>query len=983
MEEGGGEAAEAASQDSGRVAMASPDWSQNESEVTVKIDLTSSVSKDQLKVKIQTSSLTVLCGASPIFDEELSGKVNVDESYWQLEGPEDAKKLVAILCKKKALEWRTLTKAEAEQLPEEDVMAENFNVDKLEHDDDDPELVEEQEENERKLEARYKKLVAEKGIDNEDTLNTFFALFDNCIQLYRLNKLSDYLEDVVPVCRKRGDKFKMKGIQALSFVRWKQSRFREALPLFHEMEEHLGKSAALCENIAHTYNSLGDFEKAEDYFRQALRFIEQEHGQNKGNRGGVLLGLGIVRDRLGKHKEALPVCLKAYEFYKERANGAPASLQAKAAISCAKLHAKLGDLPKAESFIREAVQMYEITCGETSPLTASAYHELGKCLWSQRKRADAQKALLRAYELEGMKDAWDLVTILEVHNLLMDTHLKETTAIQREKFADYFDVVNKVTDRVKKELTQDGNAAVYYKAAAELKAWGGEYGEAKALFNVAIPLLKTETSTDTSGLVRSCEEMVSFCDRNLAGTQASPMNFSISEADKKSGGGYREEGDGADAGDGGYEGPIIEEVDEKEEAAVSSSRPAAPASSSPSTGRAVAGADAEPEEAASPVEMRPLEAGRAAEELRGASELCASTGVELLLSSAEELKAHLEGPGKDLCWAESAGRGGPLSGLALCGSDGVFGQLLQLAVRPEEPKADMELKSKLIRRCSEACYDRGLRGLRAAVPMSSDEHAVFATLGWRASHQVWASPENDRPSKKGRTEATGSSAASSSAAPAPKSDPKLKRDDKDVNTYYQAWDKVNVEKTLVEEDGRDPSIVPDRFERAAVDFGELDSGLDVTTRISRFAWDQSEKTVSVYVPFEGVSEENVQAVFRPLGVLIVINHGGKKHWYKVPNLCHEIDTAASLRKIKKDEVVLKLRKAAVGTSWSDLNDEKDKYQKMREYRIQHGDLKGATTEELLADMYQNANDDDRAGLRDAMRVNREKKEEDAKKAKGN
>ncbi|CAE8665969.1 unnamed protein product, partial [Polarella glacialis] len=139
-----------------------------------------------------------------------------------------------------------------------------------------------------------------------ETLNTFFALFDNCIQLYRLNKLSDYLEEVVPVCRKRNDKFTMKAIQALSFVRWKQSRFREALPLFHEMEATLGKSAALCENIAHTYNSLGDYEKAEDYFRQALRFIEQEAGFNKGNRGGVLLGLGIVRDRLGKHKEALP-----------------------------------------------------------------------------------------------------------------------------------------------------------------------------------------------------------------------------------------------------------------------------------------------------------------------------------------------------------------------------------------------------------------------------------------------------------------------------------------------------------------------------------------------------------------------------------------------------------------------------------------------------------------------------------------------------
>merc|ERR1719428_1964861 len=285
-------------------------------------------------------------------------------------------------------------------MPKSNELDENFDVMQLEHDDDDPERVEEQEENERKLEARYKKLKDEKGIDHDETLNTFFALFDNCIQLYRLNKLSDYLADVVPVCRKKGGKYKLKAVQALAFVRWKQSKFREALPLFHEMEDLLGKGAALCENIAHTYNSLGDYEKAEDYFRQALKFIEQEHGQNRGNRGGVLLGLGLVRDRLGKHKEALPVVQKAYEFYKERANGAPASLQAKAAISCAKINCKLGNLVKAEAYIKEAVQMYEVTCGATSPLTASAYMELGKCYWAQRKRADAQKALKRAYEIE-------------------------------------------------------------------------------------------------------------------------------------------------------------------------------------------------------------------------------------------------------------------------------------------------------------------------------------------------------------------------------------------------------------------------------------------------------------------------------------------------------------------------------------------------------------------------------------------------------
>eukprot|EP00971_Amphidinium_carterae_P233399 4632284-Amphidinium_carterae.1 len=44
---------------------------------------------------------------------------------------------------------------------------------------------------------------------------------------------------VVPVCRKRADKYKLKGVQALAFVRWKQSKFREALPLFHEMEDSI------------------------------------------------------------------------------------------------------------------------------------------------------------------------------------------------------------------------------------------------------------------------------------------------------------------------------------------------------------------------------------------------------------------------------------------------------------------------------------------------------------------------------------------------------------------------------------------------------------------------------------------------------------------------------------------------------------------------------------------------------------------------
>ena len=46
-----------------------------------------------------------------------------------------------------------------------------------------------------------------------------------------------------------------------------------------------------------------------------------------------------------------------------------------------------------------AIRTYEVTCGETSPLTGGAYHKLGQVLWEQRRRKPAQKALKRAYLL--------------------------------------------------------------------------------------------------------------------------------------------------------------------------------------------------------------------------------------------------------------------------------------------------------------------------------------------------------------------------------------------------------------------------------------------------------------------------------------------------------------------------------------------------------------------------------------------------------
>jgi len=194
---------------------------------------------------------------------------------------------------------------------------------------------------------------------------------------------------------------------------------------------------------------------------------------------------------------------------------------------------------------------------------------------------------------------------------------------------------------------------------------------------------------------------------------------------------------------------------------------------------------------------------------------------------------------------------------------------------------------------------------------------------------------------------------------------------------------MNVEAVLAADDGKDAAAIVPEVVALKTDFGEADQGLEMIGKITKYSWDQSKLNVSIYIPFDALStipESDITCVFKPFGVLVVVRKAGKKLWYKMPNLCNEIDTAASSRKVKSDQLVVKLRKLEQGQVWSDLSDDKDRYQKQREYRLEHGDLKGATTEQLLADMYKDANDEDRAGLRDAMRINRQKREEEAKSA---
>lgn len=97
------------------------------------------------------------------------------------------------------------------------------------------------------------------------------------------------------------------------------------------------------------------------------------------------------------------------------------------------------------------------------------------------------------------------------------------------------------------------------------------------------------------------------------------------------------------------------------------------------------------------------------------------------------------------------------------------------------------------------------------------------------------------------------------------------------------------------------------------------------------------------------------------------------HVLAIKNLNQSIDPAKSKVVIKAERLVLKLKKVEVGKEWDGLDDTERKKKEARDHRVKHGDLKGATTEQLLKDMYDNADEEGKRGLREAMAKGEEKK----------
>lgn len=341
---------------------------------------------------------------------------------------------------------------------------------------------------EERLENRVAKLRKRYGLNNAITLKQIFKLLDCLIGQYKLNRTDMLLAEIRDACYSMGSDWRIKYIQSLAFCRWKQYRFKEALELFHEQQKTVGASAALSENIGHTYSSLGDLESAEQHFERAIELLK---AGSYGNKGGIYMGLGLVRDRMGKTKEALPILQQALEHYQQEHTKdhqqLDSSIIAKAHMSLGKAHEKLQDLKKAAEHMNEALRMFRRTVGEFSPLTAHALGSLGKVrsMMGPEYQKEAIVLLKQALKLEVSKDAFHLETVWDMLTRLKDVHMEEAKEKQarntsphhsshlnmlRDVYSKYLPLVKQARARITKEHERDdvGTLAVFYKTAGEL-----------------------------------------------------------------------------------------------------------------------------------------------------------------------------------------------------------------------------------------------------------------------------------------------------------------------------------------------------------------------------------------------------------------------------------------------------------------------------------------------------------------------------------
>ena len=369
------------------------------------------------------------------------------------------------------------------------------------------EIIETQLKSEEELEDLFIQLVKSYGPMHALTIQVFFHLFDVLIGLYRLKKCDIYLNVIQDGCisPESSTTNRIKWFQSLAFTRWKQGKLVDAMSAFRKIEDilHNEPSAALFENMAHTFSSMGQYDSAKQYFEKSLEVSGEPNG-------GLLLGLGLLYERTGDIPRGIELVSKALEWYESKfsAKDNESSLEAKCCHALSRMQLNINKVDEAKVHAERALVIFKRTCGDDSPLVTSALRTKAEILDKLEDHENALIAYIESIEGEILKDEVDLAVIVEVIQKVTLCFTKLPIARRSDASSLLIDRMERGCYRLESVVQCDGNIAAIFKLTAELAVYGLRLSTAKKLFARALPLFEKETSLDCSHLIEQCTQAI-------------------------------------------------------------------------------------------------------------------------------------------------------------------------------------------------------------------------------------------------------------------------------------------------------------------------------------------------------------------------------------------------------------------------------------------------------------------------------------------
>ena len=229
----------------------------------------------------------------------------------------------------------------------------------------------------------------------EVVVDSFNAIIDNSAEIQvavdnrenivYFESLVDLLDRLEIENKKVGDFFERLGniSKSLAFYQKAESFLSKALKIRENfLGENHHSTASSYNNLAGLYLSMGEYQKAEPLYLNALKVVGEEYPSTYNN-------LAELYRSMGEYQKAESLSLKALKI-SEKVLGKEHAITAFSYANKALLYHNMGEYKKAESLSLKALKIREKVLGEDHPDTATSYNNLAGVYDSM---GDYQKAV--------------------------------------------------------------------------------------------------------------------------------------------------------------------------------------------------------------------------------------------------------------------------------------------------------------------------------------------------------------------------------------------------------------------------------------------------------------------------------------------------------------------------------------------------------------------------------------------------------------